>query len=370
MKKVLIFPLLNSMPSGHHQVAEAMSEFIRDHSEEVECKKIDLLSEWNAKIESATVKAYLNWIRRAPNSYAWIYRQFAYRSPKEKSHKTYEWLFMKKVSEILEREKPDLIICTHGFPSLFINKLKKQGKCKVPCLNVYTDFFVNDVWGRACIDYHFAPNQAVKGALCHSYGIPENRVFVTGIPVSEKFSNQEDHRSKKQLTVLVSGGSTGLSEVLDQLDGEISAEKWSFQVLCGTNKKLEQKIIDLNHPAIHPIPYISSKEMMNRLYNEADAIVTKPGGVTISEALRKELPIFIPAALPGQEEINLAYLLEEKLVFAVPEGRRLMDFVDETLSNGEIIRSFRMRAKAYKNSLNLKNSDEIYREIEKILVGN
>lgn len=76
MKKVLIFPLLNSMPSGHHQVAEAMHEFIRDRSQEIECKKIDLLSEWNVKIESATVKAYLNWIQRAPNSYAWIYRQF------------------------------------------------------------------------------------------------------------------------------------------------------------------------------------------------------------------------------------------------------------------------------------------------------
>ncbi|MCJ1907986.1 MGDG synthase family glycosyltransferase [Planococcus ruber] len=370
MKKVLIFPLLNSMPSGHHQVAEAMSEFIRDHTGEVECKKVDLLSEWNAKVESVTVKAYLNWIRRAPNSYAWIYRQFAYKSSKEKSHKTYEWLFMKKVSEILEREKPDLIICTHGFPSLFINKLKKQGKCKVPCLNVYTDFFVNDVWGRECIEYHFAPNEAIKGALCQRYGIPENRIFVTGIPVSEKFSRQEERHSTKRLTVLVSGGSTGLSEVLNQLDEEVNEEKWNFQVLCGTNKKLQQKIIALNHPAIHAIPYISSKEMMNELYSKADALVTKPGGVTVSEALRKELPIFIPAALPGQEEINLAYLLEEKLVFAVPEGRRLMDFLDETLADEEAIGRFQKRIKAYKNSLSLKNSDEIYMELEKILVGN
>lgn len=370
MKKVLIFPLLNSMPSGHHQVAEAICEFIGDHSKEIECKKVDLLSEWNATVESAAVKTYLQWIRRAPHSYAWIYRQLAYKSSKDRSHKTYEWLFMHKITGILEREKPDLIICTHGFPSLFINKLKKQGKCTVPCLNVYTDFFINDIWGRSHVDYHFAANHEMKKSLIRAYEIAEERIFVTGVPVSEKFSREESKGTKKALTILVSGGSTGLSSVLHQLNGEIDQSKWDFQILCGTNKKLQKEILTLNHPAIHSVPYVSSKEKMNKLYNEADAIVTKPGGVTISEALRKELPIFVPAALPGQEEINLEYLAKEKLVFAVPKNRHLIDFIDSTLADGEAIKQYRSCVKFYKKSLSLKNSEEIYKEIEKILSNN
>ncbi len=54
---------------------------------------------------------------------------------------------------------------------------------------------------------------------------------------------------------------------------------------------------------------------MNVLYEQAHAIITKPGGVTLSEALCKRLPIFTHSALPGQEEINKQYLLAKNLIF-------------------------------------------------------
>src|SRR5690606_14081335 len=115
----------NSMPSGHHQVADSLCEMIAHHADDIECKKVDLLSEWNSIIEAVAVKAYVKWISKAPASYAWIYRKLAYKTNEERAYKYYEMLFMNRIALILETEKPDLIICTHGFPSLFINKLKK-----------------------------------------------------------------------------------------------------------------------------------------------------------------------------------------------------------------------------------------------------
>ncbi|QGS68545.1 hypothetical protein CV093_08425 [Oceanobacillus sp. 143] len=88
-----------------------------------------------------------------------------------------------------------------------------------------------------------------------------------------------------------------------------------YKVLCGKNIDLFQSIERLNHSHIKPLPYLESKEEMNHLYNEADAIITKPGGVTITESLWKKLPIFVYEALPGQEEINLNYLQRQGLIF-------------------------------------------------------
>ena len=85
-------------------------------------------------------------------------------------------------------------------------------------------------------------------------------------------------------------------------------------VLCGKNQKLYEEIKGWELQHVAPIPYISSRTEMNELYERVDAIVTKPGGITVSEALRKNLPIFVHSALPGQEEVNLRYLTERNLV--------------------------------------------------------
>lgn len=88
-----------------------------------------------------------------------------------------------------------------------------------------------------------------------------------------------------------------------------------YKVLCGRNEKLFQFVKQLNHPYIKAIPYITKKEEMNVLYDKADAIITKPGGITITECLWKQVPIFVYEALPGPEEMNLKYLKKEQLIF-------------------------------------------------------
>ena len=369
MKKILIFPLLNSMPSGHHQVADAVCEYAAGRPLDIECKKVDLLSEWSAKAETATVKAYLHWIRRSPHSYAWVYRQFAFQSKEKHSAKYFEWLFMKKVEKIIADEKPDLIVCTHGFPSFFINKLKERGRCPAPCLNIYTDFFINDVWGRSWIEFHFAATEAMKSNLQQDHQVPEDHIFVTGIPVSGNFRKGNRDEKQKVVSILVSGGSTGLSAIIGQLKGGIDSSKWEICVLCGTNKRLFKQLSALNNPAIKPLSYISSKAEMNRLYDKADVLVTKPGGVTISEALKKELPIFVSAPLPGQEEINLRYLTEQKIVFALPSGGNLLEFIGSTLADTEQIHCNKSAVQTYKQSLQLTGPDEIVEALEQMLVS-
>ncbi|MBS4210066.1 glycosyltransferase [Bacillus sp. FJAT-50079] len=328
MRKVLFFPLLR-MPSGHHQVADAVAEYISKRDPNIQCKKIDLLSAWNPIVETAVTKLYLKWIHHFPKTYAWMYEQMAHTSNSQRSYHYYEFLFLKKMEKIISEEKPDLIICTHGFPSYIVSKLKIKNQCSVPVINVYTDFFVNDVWGKEGIDYHFVPSEAVKTALINKNGLSENQIIMTGIPISEQFmSNRiKSIKNKKKWNVLISGGSIGLGNILDLLEQKECKKEIEYFVLCGKNKKLFQTIAKLNFKNIHPYSYISSKEEMNEMYDNIDAIITKPGGVTISEAVRKEIPIFIHSALPGQEEINLKLLKDLKLVHELNDKQNFDDQV-------------------------------------------
>lgn len=365
MKKILLFPLLDSMPSGHHQVAKTITEYVTNRSQNIECKKIDFMQQWSPEIERALTKTYLWWIKQFPTSYAWIYKMMAYKSNGKSSYKYYEVLFRKKMEKIIAIEKPDLIICTHAFPSYLIDSLKKSGACTVPLINVYTDFFINDVWGRECVDYHFVSNGAMKSALMHDFGISESNIFITGIPITESFSSPSRRQiSCKRLNVILSGGSAGLGKITEVLKLSGDESSLNFYVLCGNNKQLFDHLSKVKQNNIHPLPYISSREKMNELYDLADAIVTKPGGVTISEAIKKEVPVFVRSPLPGQEEINLKTLKEQGLVFKVEDEKGLSEQIFQVLSNESKMARYQRSIKRYLDSQDLNTPDEIFHFIK------
>ncbi|CAM4106309.1 MGDG synthase family glycosyltransferase [Lederbergia lenta] len=365
MKKVLFFPLLR-MPSGHHQVADTITSYLRKRNPKFICKKIDLLSEWNPVVESLVTKTYLEWIHHFPKTYAWAYKQMAHTSKKQRSYKYYDFLFLNKMKQIISEENPDLIICTHGFPSYFLSRLKMRDQCHAPIINVYTDFFVNDVWGIAGIDYHFVPSQAVKRELLKKD--PTSQIFVTGIPISEQFAEQP-HLIKRGsgYHVLVSGGSVGLGGMTEILRRQNDNETIKYIVLCGKNKKLYQSIVNLGRSNIHPLPYITSKEKMNELYTKVDAIITKPGGVTISEALKKGLPIFIHSALPGQEEINLSLLKERKLVHELDDEHPLEDQITDYFKDPSLVDQFHYSLQNYLSELEARGPEQISTLINSLL---
>ena len=368
MKKILFLPLLR-MQSGHHQVAEALMDMIKNHTNGITIKKIDLLSYTNKSLEKMITSGYLKWIRYAPGTYNLAYKNFFYdTSDKEHSFRWYQHLFLKKMEQLVAEEKPDLIVCTHGFPSYLLSKLKSKGKCNVPIINVYTDYFINDFWGKEGIDYHFLPNQDVKEKLSKQFHIPKQKMFVTGIPVHEEIT-KSFHQPKqvKRHKILISGGNSGLGGILKLADDLKQSSHSDYFVLCGNNRKLYDEIVSWGLDYIKPLPYLSSRLDMNKLYDEVDAIVTKPGGVTISEALQKRLPIFVHSALPGQEEINLHYLKDQKLVFELTKEKPFEEQLDSILGNQKVMNRWAQSIHSYHDEIELEKPERIVELIEWIM---
>ncbi len=319
-KSILFLPFLQ-IPSGHHQVANALIDGIRQIDPNIKCDKVDIFSFSYGNIEKMISFIYLKWIHVFPRLYNSIYKISVYKNiEKNKRYRLYELLFMSFMKKLIKEKQPDLIICTHALPSYMLNFLKEKNEIQIPVINVYTDYFIHRFWGIDNIDFHLVPSAEIKKYLVER-GICDKKIFITGIPIHSKIIKQKQshiYQKKSRVSVLISGGNLGVGGLEDLLlrIGEMqSPQQIQFYILCGKNRKLYERLKKIQNPNIIAFPYISCREKMNDLYDQMDAILTKPGGVTISESLFKRKPILIYDALPGQEEINLQRLKEAGLIF-------------------------------------------------------
>ncbi|OKL36477.1 MGDG synthase family glycosyltransferase [Domibacillus mangrovi] len=332
--KIIVLPLFR-LPSGHHKAAEAIIERITCIRPDAQIQTVDLLSYCHESLETVVSKMYMQWINKKPESYSKFYKSFIYTPEGKRNEQmpihVWDKYFEFRLARIIEKECPDYIICTHSYPSKLLNHLKQLRKMDVPVINVYTDFFVSDVWGKQGIDYHFVPHLEAKKWLS-KFHVPGNRIFVTGIPVHPSFEVEYVHSEHR--SILIAGGNSGLGHLEKLLDNlQADTLSYTYNVLCGHNVKLREFILSLDHPRIKALPYMNSREEMNRYYEEASAIITKPGGITVSEVLEKELPVFIAGTLPGQEEFNADYLKKRQLIYELTNDRPVEQQITAIIDN-------------------------------------
>lgn len=359
------------MQSGHHQVADALMDMLKARTQDIEFKKVDLLSYTNQSLEKMISMSYIKWIRLSPETYKVFYKNFFYQSAlKGRKYIFYQLLFLKSMEHLIEEEKPDAIVCTHSLPSYLLSQLKMKGKCDVPVINVYTDFFISNVWGREGIDVHFLSIPEIKEALMTQCKIPSEKMIVTGIPVHEEIKQTVSKLiNAEKPTVLVAGGNSGLGSMMKLCSELKASEKFNYYVLCGNNRKLYKEIASWNLSHVQPLPYVSSRTEMNQLYDKVDAIITKPGGVTMSEVLRKRLPTFVHSCLPGQEEINLTYLKDRQLVFELDLNASLEQQLLSVLKDGCKMQQWNHALNLYVQGLEVETPDMLVELLTSIVSG-
>ena len=367
-KRVLFMPFLQ-IPSGHHQVADALCEMINQIDPSIDCDKIDILQYSYGKVESLVSKTYLNWIKHSPKSYNWLYQNSVIlQQTKEKNYRLYEMLFKHYVKKLVFDKKPDLIICSHALPSFMLNKLKEEKKITTPVINVYTDYFIHGFWGVKHIDYHLVSHFSMKDSLVKK-GVTKENIFVTGIPIHPKIqtanaNNLQSIRTPKNCTIM--GGSLGVGILEELIPKLIHTQNLTFTVVCGKNEKLYEELIKINHPMIKPLPYVQNREDMDNLYSTSDLIITKPGGVTISECLMKGIPALIYHALPGQEQINLDQLSKMGLVFHFNNWENVDSLEDELYrfyEVNDVSKKFLVAIKEFHRQLSNLSVEQILRNI-------
>lgn len=358
-----------SVPTGHVKVAEVIQQKIKDNHPDAEVKIVDFLSFSNQLLENAVSQFYLKWIKAFPESYKRFYAQLMMSDDYTgmlKSLSMFSIYFEIKLKRLVEEENPSHIICTHSFPSRILGKLKKKSPSFIPkTVNVYTDFFINGVWDKENIDFHMVPSGETRQELIEEHAVPSDRIFSTGVPVSDIFKDGKTRGPKVKSDhkhLLVAGGNNGLCVLQEFMMNPSPAQQFTYTVLCGHNKKLFEMLE--GKPNIKPLMYIDDREELNAIYDSVDAIITKPGGVTITEVLNKRIPIFIHDYLPGQEEVNLEFLKEKKLVYLLNNDHPL-EIISSILNDKREMNDHLVRLHHYLSTISTSVDESLYTLMKK-----
>lgn len=185
MKKVLIF--YASYGGGHLSAAKSIKQYIDDTYNDVETEMIDCVKYINKALDKVTTGAYRQMAKKAP----WAWEKVYYKSQDGFLAKVSSYsnkIMAVKIARLFREFKPDVVISTHPFGSQMTSYLKKKNKTNCILATVMTDFASHDQWliGNEFVDYYFVSNDIMKNVVVKS-GINEDKIFVTGIPISKRF---------------------------------------------------------------------------------------------------------------------------------------------------------------------------------------
>lgn len=314
-KKVLIVSL--KAGAGHLKAAEALeTAFVADGGFEV--KNIDLLDYSSALIGFLYGKMYLDMVKAFPDLYSYNYKRYESAKNFIKPRLFFDKFNFSDFFKIVEEFKPDLIIATHFIPAAVLANYKEKLHKNYKIFTTLTDYEFHPLWLIDGVDLFFVATEEVKAGLIF-YGIVPEKIVISGLPVHPKFfapKNKETLRQKYSLefntpVILISAGSFGLTPLGEVID-ELEKIKNNFQLIavCGHNEKLKAELekTRANRPRLKKV--FGFVNFMDELMATADILITKPGGITVSEALTYGLPMILIEPIPGQEEANADYLLE------------------------------------------------------------
>jgi processive 1,2-diacylglycerol beta-glucosyltransferase len=338
--------------TGHQKAAEAIIEAASHMDPRVDLIGVDAVNHAYPIIGTVVNRVYLQMLKRAPFIWEYLYDNPDIEQATRDARGLLTLISSFRLRQMLKKYHPSAIVCTQAVPATAWALTKRRGMHKLPIVGVVTDFGVHGYWIHPEIDLYLVGHEDVRRELI-AKGIAENRVRVTGIPIRPRFGETMDRfEARRRLrlnpnksTVLIMGGSHGLGQI-DELVNALRAIPYDFQtlVVCGKNRALQNKLArSVQHlPEIHVMGYFKDSPL---LMSAADMLITKPGGLTCSEALAKQLPLIVTNPIPGQEERNVRFLTRHKVARVARTTEELIHAVTDLLRHPRKINLMRQRAR-------------------------
>lgn len=259
-----------------------------------------------------------------------------------------------RMESLIRDYRPQMTVSTQVLPSMFCAKLKEREGFSFPLIAIITDFGVHSYWIREAVDGFIVPNSEISRILLKK-GISARIIHDYGIPIDKKFALARD-RSKmrerlglnpERFTVLFMGGGTGL--LIDLRDAVMMCDRKNLPVqmllVAGENEKLRKQMMGLQKETNIPLFVYGFVQNVDELMAASDLIVTKPGGLTLSEAMASGLPLVLLKLIPGQEENNLRFLLQKGAAIDAGSPKGIGRLLLGLYQNPQILDELRQRAK-------------------------
>lgn len=342
-KNILI--VTASMGSGHNKAANAVAESIKRKYPANKINVVDFMSTETAYFNSLVKDIYLKLLDHTPSVYEFFYKFTADASKGSTFQTVFAHAMKKDMRELIRKYDADIVICTHPFPCAAASYLKQTGNIHIPIITVMTDFCLHQFWIYHNIDIYFAASESLKRDLV-AQGMPKERIFATGIPVGYNFRLDYDKHALMQKfklnptmpTALLMGGGLGLGGVKDALL-QLENLKMELQILAvtGANVSLWSEINEYAKHSRHKLFVWGYSHNIQELMAASTFLISKPGALTISEALSMKLPMILHNPIPGPEASNAKFVADNGAAIWVKHQDTLDAVVREVLSDPTIL---------------------------------
>lgn len=352
-KRVLLMYISNY--SGHHKASCAIEKALYELSGDIETSNVNSFHYTNPILEKVINRTYMSVIKRTPEVWAYLYDNPKIIRKTQKLKNLIHKNNSQKMKILLDSFKPHAVICTQAFPCGIMADYKKTHKIDTILAGALTDYAPHSYWIYDNVDMYFVPSEETRERFISS-GIPEDRIKLTGIPIEPKFKKVTDKRkirgslgfSPTEPIILIMGGSQGIGPIRNIIKN-LNSLSVNFQIIIatGSNNKLyrylQKKASSFNKKTI----VFGYAENIDELMAISSLIISKPGGITIGEALAKHLPLLIVEPIPGQEQMNTDFLVKNKIAIKVDVTRNVGIFVEELLSNPLMLKKMEKQAQKF-----------------------
>ena len=364
-----------SYGSGHLSAATAIEQYIRENYPDAKTLKIDCVEYINKSINKISTSAYKSIILKTPMLWGQVYKLLKNDTILDITQFSNRFM-AKKIFTLFEDFEPDLVISCHPLGGQITSFLKSHKKTNCKLATVMTDFASHKQWliGKDYTDYFFVSNIEMKTSLI-SEGIYPNKIYVSGIPISPNFYknyNKENiykslniEKDKKNI-IFFGGGSLGLSSssnIQAILTSLLQATDESHQIIIisGKNQKLYNDFQKTINNTYHKsqIKLIDFTTELPELLPITSFVITKPGGLTITECISTNVPIILINPIPGQEKENAQYIADNKMGIWIKATKPTSEYFQEIFNDTKLIEEIKENQKKYSHINSTKNICDI-----------
>ncbi len=356
---------------GHIRAANAVEAYIRENTS-WEVQNVDCLKAVGRLLDKTVCDSYLFMAKKAPMLFGRLYK----RTNKENRFSSLvpklSGLFSNQLYPAIASYEPDVIITTHPFATEMVAALKDDGLVAAPLICIITDYGAHRAYIAESVDSYVVASEDMVPELM-DFGVPKEKIHPFGIPVhGEFFDRQDQAQLLKGLdldpslpTLLFMAGSFGVSNII-KLYRDLAETQVKMQIIVITGRN--QKLFDAFEKEIAENPGITTRllfftDEVEKYMHAADLLVTKPGGLTVSEALACNLPMAVFDAIPGQEEDNANFLKTHDMCVRIDKDGDFAGEISQLLQEKKRLQAMRENCAGFDKSQSIPNMLSLIQEL-------
>ena len=342
---------------GHYSAAAALADELKSHSDNANVVVEDIF-EYTLKKYCRFLYSFFNLIV-GKRIYKWTYRH----KVNMKNRFPLKNLFLKSLDNLIKETNAEVIISTFPICSQLVSEHKQVTDRKLLLITCITDVTSHEEWLNPLTDIYLAAAPRIKVSLIQK-GIPAHKIIISGIPVKSRFNIERSHIDAAPKKLLIMGGGLGMLPKSRSFYEKLNKlPDISTTIITGNNRNLYNRL----HGKYSKIEVLAYVNDVYRYMHDADIIISKPGGITLYEAIFAEIPLLMFSPFLKQEIQNSEFAMENSLGIVLPKKtKRLIEELQNIVSDRELLEGIRFSMQRFKSCLDVNALSQYLCEYGKI----